>query len=239
MTAVNVEEQTKMLLELQELDSEVLDKKNVLKFIPEKVKQLDAELESKSASLKCLEEELKKVQLVHKEKEGDLQTKEEAIKKHQSQLSQIKTNKEYTALQKEIDSLKADSSLLEEDIINSLDKIDEIKKNIAKEKEIFEIEKNKTGEDKKKMEVECKKAEAEYNDLSNKRKEFASKIDRSILSKYDRILHNKNGLAMVPVVSNACGGCNMNLPPQVINEARLRRELVFCGNCARILYSKE
>ena len=239
MTAVNVEEQTKMLLELQELDSEVLDKRNILEFIPEKIKQLDEELESKSANLKAMEETLKKVQLNHKEKDGGLQTKEEAIKKHQSQLSQIKTNKEYTALQKEIDSLKADSSLLEEDIINSLDKIDEIKKNITKEREVFEIEKKKTEEDKNKMEAERKSAEAEYNDLSNKRKEFASKIDRSILSRYDRILKNKNGLAMVPVVSNACGGCNMNLPPQVINEARLRRELVFCGNCARILYSKE
>ncbi|MGB2705566.1 MAG: C4-type zinc ribbon domain-containing protein [Candidatus Omnitrophota bacterium] len=239
MTEIAMIDTIKMLIELQELDSAIFDNKRLLDGIPERIKELDRILEEKSAKLKTLEEESKKLQVSHKEKEVELKTKEDTIKKHQAQLYQIKTNKEYAALEKEIGSAKADGSLLEEEIINLLDRIDEIKKNIAKERELLEEEKKKTDEEKKKIESEKKTSESEYNDLNSKRKEFTSKIDKAVLSKYERILHNKDGLAMVPIVDDACGGCNMNLPPQVINEAKLKKDLTVCGNCARILYAKD
>jgi len=229
----------KMLIELQELDSAIFDVKRLLDGIPEKIKEMDRILEEKSANLKTLEEESKKLQVNHKQKEMELKTKEETIKKHQAQLYKIKTNQEYTALEKETGSVKADSSLLEEEIINILEKVDEIKKSIAEEKQVLEAEKKNVDEEKKKIWAEKKEAEAEYDNLNNKRKEFTSRIDKSVLSKYERILRNKNGLALVPIVGDTCGGCNMNLPPQVINEARLKKDLTFCGNCARILYVKE
>ena len=233
-----MEEQIKMLIELQTLDSEIFDKKRFLESIPEKLKEFNKILEEKSANLKNLEDESKNVQVKHKEKEVDLKTKEETIKKHQGQLYQIKTNKEYTALEKEIGSVKADVSLLEEEILNLLDQVDQIKKDVAKEKDMLDDEKKKIQEEKQRIETEKKAVEEEFNNLNNKRKEFTGKIDKNTLSKYERILKNRSGLAMVPVVADACGGCNMNLPPQVINEAKLKKGLTFCGNCARILYSE-
>jgi len=164
--------------------------------------------------------------------------KEETIKKHQGQLYQVKTNQEYKALEKEIGSVKADVSLLEEEIINMLEKVDQIKKDVVKEKDMLEGEKKKIQEEKQKIEIEKKAAEEEFNNLNNMRKEFTEKIDKNTLSKYERILKNRDGLAMVPVIADACGGCNMNLPAQVINEAKLKKGLTLCGNCARILYSE-
>jgi len=228
----------KMLIELQGFDGVIFDRKRLLEEIPDKIREFDRMLEEKSSNLKALEEESKKLQVSHKEKEGDLKEKEEAIKKHQTKLYQVKTNPEFTALEKEIGSITADSSLLEEEIIMLLDRVDEIKKKVAKEKEILDGEKKKVDEEKEKIDLQRKAAEAEYNDLSGKRKEFASGIDKGVLAKYERILHKKDGLAMVPVVGGACGGCNMNLPPQVINEAQMKKTLTFCGNCARILYSE-
>ncbi len=239
MVTISMEDQIKMLVELQELDTEIYNKKRLLDAIPEKIKELDNSMEEKSANLKNLEEESKKLQLNRKEKETDLASKEETIKKYKTQLFQIKTNKEYTALEKEISSIKADNSVLEDEIIAFLEEIDEIQKKASKEKEILEHEKGKVRDEKKRMEDEKKINEAEFNDLNNKRKGFVEKLDRNILSKYERILHNRDGLAMVPVIGGTCGGCNMNLPPQVINEAKLRKELTFCGNCARILYIEE
>ena len=239
MVVINMEEQIKMLLELQELDKEIFDKRRILDAVPEKMKELDNTLDEKSAKVKGLEEEAKKLLLQHKGKEVELQTKEQSVKKYQGQLYQVKTNQEYTALEKEIGSMKADSSVLEEEIINLLDQIDVIKKNISKEKQALEVENRKIQEEKKNIEDEKKKSEIEFNDLNGKRKGFVEKLDKNVLSKYERILHNKGGLAMVPVVDDACGGCNMNLPPQVINEAKLKNHLTFCGNCARILYSTE
>ncbi|MBL7155611.1 MAG: hypothetical protein ISS90_00525 [Candidatus Omnitrophica bacterium] len=239
MVEINTEDQIKMLVELQEIDNEMYNKKRVLEAVPERIKELDAAVQVKSANLKNLEEESKKLQVKRKEKEVELQTKEETTKKYQAQLFQIKTNKEYAALEKEIAGIKADNSVLEEEIIILLDETDEIQKKISKEREIFEGEKKKAREEKTKLQDEKKTNEAEYNDLNNKRKEFVTGIDKKILAKYERILKKWDGLAMVPVVSGTCGGCNMNLPPQVINEAELRKDLIFCGNCSRILYSKE
>ena len=238
MVVTNMEEQIKMLIELQQLDGGIFEKKRILDAIPARIEELDRILGEKSANLRNLEEETKKLQMDHKAKEMDLKTKEETIKKHQTQLYQVKTNQEYKALEKEISSVKADISLLEEEIINLLDQVDGIKKNVAKEKETLEKEKRETQEEKKKIDDEKKTNESEFNDLSNKRRTFAEKIDKGVLSKYERILHNKDGLALVPIISDACGGCNMNLPPQVVNEANLKKDLTFCGNCARILYTE-
>ena len=239
MKVANMEDQIKMLIELQELDGEIYNKKRVLDDVPAKMKELDDLLEQKSADVKNLEENSKKLQLEMKEKEVEMGSKEGVIKKYQTQLSQVKTNKEYSTLEKEIATVKADNSLLEEEIINLLDKIESVQKDIKKEKDVLEGETKKIEEQKKKMEEEKKAAQAECDDLNNKRKDFVAKVDRRVLSKYERILHNKDGLAMVPVVDDACGGCNMNLPPQVVNEARLKKDLTFCGNCARILYSTQ
>lgn len=236
---MNIEEQIKMLLELQELDKEIFEKKWMLEAIPEKKKELDSLLEEKTVSLKNLDDESKTLQLKRKDKETDLGTKEETIKKYQGQLFQTKTNKEYTVLEKEIASTKADNSLLEEEILKLFDEADEIKQKVDKEKEVFAEEKIKIEEEKKKLEEEKKQAETEHGELNNKRTSFREKIDKSFLSKYERILENRDGLAMVPIEGDACGGCNMNLPPQVINETKLKAQLTFCGNCARLLYSKD
>jgi len=233
-----MEEQIRMLIELQGLDKEIFEKKKVLDEIPDRIKELDSIFEKKNTNLKKLEDEVKKIQMQKKEQEIDLESKEQAIKKYQSQLYQVKTNKEYTSLEKEIETIRADKSVLEENIIGILDKVDALEKEKQKEQEILKEEKRKIEEEKKKMSAEKAALEAEYNDLSKRRTEFAGEIDKNILSRYERILHNRAGLAMVPIEGDACGGCNMNLPPQVINEAMLKKELIFCGNCSRILYTK-
>ena len=238
MKEIDMKEQIEMLVELQKLDSEIFDRKKVLDEVPIRIKELEDELEAKSASLKGQEEGLKKLKISQKQKEMDLETKEQGIKKHQGQLHQIKTNKEYSALEKEIASLKADNSLLEEEIIKLLDQTDEMQKAVSGEREALEVEKKKAAEEKKKIEAEKNKSQAELNDLNAKRLEFVKNVDPGILPKYERILRSKMGVAVVSIAGDACGGCNMSLPPQVINEVKLRAAFVFCENCARILHAE-
>ena len=61
-------------------------------------------------------------------------------------------------------------------------------------------------------------------------------IDARLLSQYERILKSREGLALVPVMNNACGGCHMGLPPQVVNETQQHEKWIVCESCARILY---
>ena len=68
---------------------------------------------------------------------------------------------------------------------------------------------------------------------------MVQKVEKEFLVKYERLIKSKEALAMVSIEGDACGGCNINLPPQVINEVKLKQDLIFCGSCARILYSEE
>lgn len=236
---VNLEEQIKLLVELQALDSQILKIKRELEFIPEQLKELEDKFKKEAVNLKKAEDELKMMQLKRKEKEMDLESKEGAIKKHQAQLYQIKTNKEYTALQQEIERAKADNSIIEEEIIKILDQIDAQNQKIAKEKGLLKEAESNYNEEVKKKAEESKQLESQMEALKSQRSTLTPKVDRTILSKYERILNNKDGLAVVPVTGEACNGCFRVMPPQVINEIKMKHDLVLCENCSRILYIEE
>ncbi|MBL7068468.1 MAG: hypothetical protein ISS34_01240 [Candidatus Omnitrophica bacterium] len=236
---MNIAEQIKSLVELQKLDSQIY-KHNMRKGrIPLLIKELEDGFQKKGEALKEEDSNLKSLLVRQKEKENDLASKEETIKKCEGQLYQIKTNKEYTAMQQEIKGYGADKSVLEDDILALLDETEAKKRIIEQHKAALKDEEKKLGEEKEKVNAELKEIEEKLNSLNAQRSEMTSKIDRGMLSKYERVLKGKDGLAMVPVVEDSCGGCNLNLPPQVINEIKMEKDLVFCESCARILYIEE
>lgn len=233
---VNLEDQVKLLVELQGLDTQILKIERDLGSIPEDIKRMDEAFEEKKANLKKLEEAVKALGLKRKEKELDLESKEGAIKKFQSQLYQVKTNKEYTALEGEIGRAKADNSLIEEEILKIFDQVDVENQKISKEKDYLKTEEGKLGLEKKKLDDEVKRIKGEVGGLKTQRADLAQKIDKTVLVKYDRILKGKDGLAVVPVAGGSCQGCFRIMPSQVIHEINMKKDLVFCENCARILY---
>jgi len=235
----NLEEQLKLLVELQGVDTQILRIERDLESIPRELKKMDDAFEEKKSCLKKSEETLKAFQMKRKEKEMDLESKEGLIKKFQSQLYQIKTNKEYTALEGEIARARADNSLIEEEILKIFDRMDIENQNISKEKEFLKAEEEKLARQKKKSDEEVGRIKAEAEGLNAQRAVIAGKIDKIVLAKYDRIVKSKDGLAVVPVAGDSCQGCFRILPSQMIHEIRTKRELVYCGSCARILYIEE
>ena len=235
----NLEEQLKLLVELQGLDTQILKIRRDLESIPQELKKMDYAFEDKKSDLKKLEEALIALQMKRKEKEMDLESKEGSIKKFQSQLNQIKTNKEYAALNGEIGRTRADNSLIEEDILKIFDQMDVENRKIAKEKEFLKTEEVKLSEQKKKFDEEVSRIKAAAEGLCAQRADLVVKIDKAALAKYDRIVKSKDGLAVVPVAGDSCQGCFRILPSQMIHEIRTKKELVCCGSCARILYLEE
>ncbi|MFA4981236.1 MAG: C4-type zinc ribbon domain-containing protein [Candidatus Omnitrophota bacterium] len=235
----NLQEQIKLLVELQGLDSHMFRLEDSLEQIPENINRMDEEFKESTASLKTLEDGLKSLQVKRKEKEVDLEAREGTIKKYQSQLNQVKTNKEYSALQDEIGRNRADNSMVEEDIIRIFDQIDVENKKIGQEKELLKQKEAESSEKKKKLKEEEARVNLELEDVKKKRTELAAKVDKNILSKYEKIVRNRGGLAVVPVHNDACQGCFRVLPPQVINEIRMKQGIIMCDNCARMLYIEE
>lgn len=236
---INYKEQIQGLFKLQEADKDIFALKKEKSGIPQITDRLAAEFETKKTNLKNAEENKQKLQLKQKEKEGELASREENIKKANGQLGQLKTNKEYSAKLAEIEGLKADKSLFEEEILKLMDEIDSAKKQIETEKNNLIEEEKIFNEKKKKINDRASEIEGLLKDREGKRKRLSDSIDPKILEKYEHILHGKDGLALVKVKDGSCHGCYMKVPHQVINEIRMHDRLITCEICARILYLEE
>ena len=230
---MQIKEEIGRLIELQKIDSHLLNLKQQKDLVkPGELAQLRETLESKKTELSSKEETIKQIQIKRKERELDLEAKEEAIRKAQAQLYQLKTNQEYKAKLKEIESLKADVSVIEEDVIKILDELEE------KSKELKEVQ-EKLQEEENRIKKEISKIEAEIKNLEDKRNILASQVDKNVLKRYEYLLQHRGGLAIVPLRNGSCGGCFMNLPPEITNKVKQYKDLVQCEMCARLLYLEE
>jgi len=239
VAVTSIRDQLKRLVELQTIDAEIFHHKKELREKPLYIEDLKKQFEDKKTSLKNLEDKLKTVQVDRKSKELELQSKEGDILKHNAQLSLLKTNKEYHAKLTEIESLKADKSIIEEKILLSYDESDQVSALIEKEKGFLAEEEKKYLSQKKEVDALIQDLQEKTKALEAKRNQIIPDIEKTNLSRYERVLENKEGLALVPVRNGSCGGCFMNVPAQVINEIKMHDRLVFCEMCARVLYLED
>jgi hypothetical protein len=234
-----VKEQVKKLVELQTIDKDIYEFKRELQDKPLALNAIKELFDQKKAKLSVLEEQAKRIQVERKSQELELQAKEGDIAKANSALSQIKTNKEYTAKLKEIESIKADKSIIEEKILLFFDEADQINAQIADEKKVLAEEEKRYLEQKKQVEISVQEIQSKVTALDNQREQILPDVDPQTLAHYERILKNKEGLAIVPVQGNTCGGCYMHITDQVIIEIKMHEKLAHCEMCARILYIEE
>lgn len=239
MAEDNVRDQIQRLVALQKIDSQIYEHKKELKAKPVCLADLTEKFEGKKAGLKALEEKFKAMQVERKTLEGELKVQEESIAKANMQLSQIKTNREYTAKITEIEGFKAEKSMAEENILNAYDKADEVKAEIEKEKAVLVREEQEFLKQKKEIEESIRAIEAKIKALEGERAQIVPQVDKAILGRYEKILVNKEGLAIVPVTGSSCGGCFMNVPAQVIHEIKMNNRMILCEMCARILYLED
>lgn len=232
-------DQLEILKKLQTLDGELYRLRRQQEEKPKELERASAEAAAQDARLKDSEAALKTLQLTQKEKEVELQTKEANVKKLQGQLVQLKTNKEYSAMQREIDTLKSDNSLLEEAILKTLEAIDQAtKERQESQRQAAECQQRLQAE-RGRVERELAAIGEQIAQLERSRQALLPDIPPQALATYERVLEIREGLALVPVMHESCGGCNRRLPPQVINQVYLKAELVTCEHCNRILYFDE
>jgi predicted nucleic acid-binding Zn-ribbon protein len=172
-------------------------------------------------------------------KELDLKTDEGEISKYNAQLNSIKTNKEYTALCSEIGSKKADMSILEDVILNTMSRLETVNKEYSELTENLKREEESLKELIKSVDADVRETDIEIEKVQNDQKKYIDALDENILSHYNRLSNIKGGKAVVAVIGNVCGGCFMNITAQTLNLLMGGKELVFCQSCSRILYLEE
>jgi len=228
--------QLQHLLELQQVDIQIYGFRRIKEEKPAKIAELEAAFEVKRGVLSGLEKTVLDLQKQKKDKEGELAAKEESILKLQGQLYQLKTNKEYHTMQQQIEGGKADKSLIEDKILEVMERMDASRVEMEKGKALLAAEERVFAGQKKEVEAEIKEIDDKLVCLETQRKQITPLLRPEVLAQYDRILKIRGELALVPVQGTSCGGCHMFVPPQVINMISMYDNLVTCEMCNRILY---
>jgi predicted nucleic acid-binding Zn-ribbon protein len=236
----SVEEKLSALLKLQKAESK-LDEIRILKGeLPMEVSDLEDEIQGLHARETRIEEEINGINEFIEQKKKTMANSEELIKKYEKQSDNVKNSREFEAINKELETQTLDLKLAERHIKDANEEISEkarildaAKKNIANKEANLKVKKAELD----KIIAETDKEEKEYKSLAEKARVAA---DPRLLASFDRIRNNfRNGLAVVSVVRDACGGCFNSIPPQRQSEIRQHKKIIVCENCGRILVEEE
>lgn len=236
MSTFDLKTQLALLIKLQVLDTEIYTLNNEKESKPQEIKALEVSFEEKKQVFAALEKNSLDLQKQKKDRELELGTKEESIKKLQGQLFQLKTNKEYNTMMQQIEGTKADISVIEDKILQIFEQIDKVKGDVEIQKQKIKEEERILNEEKKKIEERIAVIADRISQLDGQRKQIIPGIDSKIFAQYERILLNRDGLAIVSIKDSSCQGCNMFMPPQVTNLIKMYEHIITCETCNRMLY---
>jgi predicted nucleic acid-binding Zn-ribbon protein len=232
----SIEEKLSALVLLQKVDCK-LDEIQILKGeLPMEVKDLEDEIEGLHARQTRVEEEINGIQEFIAQKKEGIKEAEALVKKYEKQSDNVKNNREFEAINKEIEMQTLEIKLCEKHIKDATEEIAEKARQLETAKKAVA---NKEGHlvgkkgELEKIISETEKEEKHYNKEGEKARTHA---DERLLTSYDRIRKNyRNGLAVVAIERDSCGGCFHAIPPQKQSEIKLRKKIMVCENCGRIL----
>ena len=233
---IGVSEKLDALYKLQTIDSQVDKLRTVRGELPLEVQDLEDEIVGLTTRAEKIKDELKELENLDLAHKNTIAEANAAIKKYTEQQKNVRNNREYESLSKEIEFQTLEIQLSEK-------RIKENKFAIDNKKEILvEADARLAGRqaylDAKKGELDEIIAETEKDEKELMKKSSAARenIDERLLFAYDRLRSNsKNGLAVVQIVRNSCGGCFNSIPPQRQMEIEMRKKITICEHCGRIL----
>ena len=232
----SVEDKLKNLLQLQKIDSK-LDEIQVLKGeLPMEVSDLEDEITGLNARQTRIEEEINGISEFIEGKKSMVKDSEALIAKYEKQSENVKNNREFEAINKEIEDQQLEIKLCEKHIRDANEELTEKIKALDLAKKAVASKEGVLNHKKSELEKIIADTEKEETALNKNSADARGHIDERLMYSYDRIRNSyRNGLAVVAVDRDACGGCFNPIPPQRQSEIRLHRKIIVCENCGRIL----
>lgn len=224
------------LYALQKIDSQIDKIRTVRGELPLEVQDLEDEIEGLDTRIKKMQDEVKELDTEVSDRKGAMKDAEIAIAKFKEQQNNVRNNREFESLAKEIEYQELEIKLHEKRIkeakakaVSKKEVLDEAKERLEMRREDLKIKQGELNE----IVAETEKEEQALVDSSNKAKEA---IDGRLLAAYDRLRTNaKNGLAVVTVDRDSCGGCFNKIPPQRQLDIDSKKKVIVCEHCGRIL----
>lgn len=227
------------LFQLQQIDNELHQIRELKGDLPEIVENLSEQIEGTKLKIKELSGLMKQLRKDRDAADVEIVALNEKIEKYKTQQLQVKSNKQYDALSREIDMATEKISKLEKEMELYEGKMQVTKTDVEKLTATLEELSAEYEERQKELKEVNKEHEKEETKFIKQREKILSKIEKGDIERYERIRKAKGGKAIVPVRRGACGGCFNRIPPQRMLELRQNVKLYTCEHCGRILVSDE
>lgn len=237
---ISIEEKLTLLWKLQQVDTQI-DKIQILKGeLPEEVRVLEDEIEGLNKRIALLNEDMSELDAEVKNRKNAKAMAKELIARYEKQQESVKNNREFDALAKEIELQKLEIQLSEKKAGDASVKIEAKKEIIERANAELKNREKDLNTKKKELDKIVEETEKEEVELQKESDKAAKKIEERLLGAYKRIRGAyKNGLAVVAVQRDSCGGCYAKVPPQRQAEVKAKKRIILCENCGRILVPGE
>lgn len=235
-TTTSQKETMRRMVELQEIDSKLLELRALLGDLPDKVEDLKRKEDSLISELNNGKSRLKEIGLEMNKAEHHLEDLKDKISRLKDQLFRVTNNRQYDALMHEIDHLKSSLDNYETRDIELMEEKGTLEETVkSQEKNLETLSKDLT-ERRENLEKMMAESAKEKKDLEAQRELKLKEIDPRLLPQYQRIAEARKGTAVVPVTDQACSGCGAVVPPQVVADIRAGTGIRTCDVCGRFLY---
>ena len=239
-TELSVEEKLKTLYQLQTTLSAIDEKRAVRGELPLEVQDLEDEIQGLNTRVNNISSEIQEFQDAVAQKKHEIEEAQASVERYKGQLDDVKNNREYDTLTKEIEFQNLEIELCNKKIREALVKVEEKKKELAKSEELIEDRTKALGEKKAELDEIMQETREEEEVLKVKASDLETKIEPRLLASFQRILKNaRNGLGIVYVQCDACGGCCSKVPPQRQRDIKMHKKIIVCEYCGRIMIDPE
>ena len=225
------------LLDLQDLDVKLTTMERETTNIPARKNAITAQLDSFKASIAEAEETVKAEQLALKGIEADIEAAKAKIAKFREQQMSLKSNEEFRAMEHRILGVENEISRLEDSQLAKYDEIEAASTEVKERQGKLSDQESRIQGELDELDERKNYIESEIESIRSERASLAEGVDHEWLHRYEMVLKSKKNSALVPISKNCvCGGCHMQIPPQLRQDAKRQEEIVSCTYCGRMLY---
>jgi uncharacterized protein len=229
----------KLLLEIQELDQEILEVNGQIALYPKIWEEVKQKIALKKQAYHQAESDLESHQKARRSVEQDIRLYSEELRRSQAQQRAIKTSKEFDAINKQIESLKAKMSELETAGLELIGKDEVIDANLKEASAELEEIQGVYLKEKERIRVQFNEKKTRINVLAKDKAKFVARVKGRSMIDYNRIFKRHPGTVTVPVRGGSCSGCHFGLVPNDLIQVHQLEKVVYCPNCGRILSHDE
>jgi predicted nucleic acid-binding Zn-ribbon protein len=224
------------LIHLQELDTATERQRRRVADIPNLQAALDARLAERTAAVDGVKARIAACQAARREIEKDLAVVQGRLSKYKNQLMEVKTNKEYQAMQKEMSVAEHEIGDQETRMLERMEEADALAVELKAAEAALKSEQAEIGRERQALDAERETTAADFRRTTEERVRVAAQVSKEALAIFERIAHGRKGQAMAEAREGLCTVCHVRLRPQVFNMARRNDSIIQCDSCTRILY---